>query len=64
MKGDERTKQIPVVILTYSKENPDIKACYALSINGYIVKPVKFNAFLKAVETLGLYWAVLNQPPL
>jgi two-component system response regulator len=64
IKADEHFKKIPVVILTSSKEDPDIKTCYELGANSYIVKPVKFNEFLKAVSELGLYWMLLNQPPL
>ena len=63
VKADERTRKIPVVVLTSSKEDPDISTCYALGANSYIVKPVDFDNFLKAVEELGLYWLLLNQPP-
>jgi two-component system response regulator len=63
LKSDERTKTIPVVILTSSKEDPDIKECYALGANSYIVKPVEFDKFLDAVSDLGLYWLLLNDPP-
>lgn len=63
LKSDERFQKIPVVILTSSKEDPDIKTCYALGANSYIVKPVKFDEFLKAVSELGFYWMLLNQPP-
>lgn len=63
IRGDERTKKIPVVVLTSSKEDPDIDACYALGVNSYIVKPVEFDNFLKAVSDLGFYWLLLNQPP-
>ncbi len=61
IKSDERTKTIPVVVLTSSKEDPDIKTCYALGVNSYIVKPVEFEQFIKAVSDLGLYWMILNQ---
>ena len=61
IKSDERTKMIPVVVLTSSKEDPDIKTCYALGVNSYIVKPVEFEQFIKAVSDLGLYWMILNQ---
>jgi two-component system response regulator len=63
VKADERTKKIPVVVLTSSKEDPDITTCYELGVNSYIVKPVDFDNFFKAVEDLGLYWLLLNQPP-
>lgn len=62
LKSNELTKKIPVVILTSSKENPDIERCYALGVNSYIVKPVAFDAFMKVVSDLGLYWIVHNQP--
>lgn len=62
LKSHELTKKIPVVILTSSKENPDIERCYALGVNSYIVKPVAFDAFMKVVSDLGLYWIVHNQP--
>lgn len=63
IKDDERTRQIPVVMLTSSREEPDIKTCYELGVNSYIVKPVEFEGFAKSVEELGLYWMLLNQPP-
>ena len=63
IKGDERTKYIPVVVLTSSKEGPDIKTCYDLGVNSYIVKPVEFEGFAEAVRELGFYWMLLNQPP-
>lgn len=63
IKNDERTKKIPVVVLTSSKEDPDIKECYRLGVNSYVVKPVQFEKFVKAISELGLYWAILNQPP-
>jgi two-component system response regulator len=63
IKADERTKKIPVVMLTSSKEDPDIRACYALGVNSYVVKPVKFEEFARAVTELGLYWMLMNQPP-
>jgi two-component system, response regulator len=62
LKSDERTKTIPVVVLTSSKEEPDIKRCYKLGVNSYIVKPVEFDKFLDAVANLGVYWLLLNQP--
>ncbi|MHB1105656.1 MAG: response regulator [Lutibacter sp.] len=63
IKADERTKKIPVVILTSSNEDPDIQECYRLGVNSYVVKPVQFEQFVKAVSELGLYWMILNQPP-
>ena len=62
IKGDERTKKIPVVMLTSSKEDPDIQECYKLGVNSYVVKPVDFEQFIKAVSELGMYWMLLNQP--
>jgi two-component system response regulator len=50
-------------MLTSSKEDPDIQTCYNLGANSYVVKPVEFNAFIKAVSELGLYWLLLNQKP-
>jgi two-component system, response regulator len=63
LKSDEETKTIPVVILTSSKEDPDIKECYKLGVNSYVVKPVEFEDFVKAVSQLGLYWLLVNQHP-
>ena len=63
IKGDERTRMIPVIILTSSNEPQDIKACYALGTNSYIRKPVDFDEFVEAVSHLGLYWLMLNEPP-
>ncbi len=63
IKSNELTRKIPVVILTSSKEHPDVDACYALGANSYIVKPVEFDNFHKAVTEVGLYWLVLNQSP-
>lgn len=61
IKADERTKMIPVVILTSSKEERDIIEGYKYGVNSYIVKPVNFDAFTRAVAELGLYWFLLNQ---
>jgi two-component system response regulator len=64
VKADERTKVIPVVVLTSSTEERDIIESYQLGVNSYIVKPIDFDKFIDAVSELGLYWLLLNQPPL
>jgi two-component system response regulator len=63
LKQDEKTRAIPVVIVTSSREDPDIKTAYALGANSYVVKPVEFDAFAESVSSLGLYWLLVNQPP-
>jgi two-component system response regulator len=63
LKQDERTRVIPVVVVTSSREDPDIKTAYGLGANSYVVKPVEFDAFAEAVSSLGLYWLLVNQPP-
>ncbi|MBL7858442.1 MAG: response regulator [Cyclobacteriaceae bacterium] len=63
IKSNELTKKIPVVVLTSSKENPDIDTCYALGANSYIVKPVDFAGFMEAIAHSGMYWVMLNQFP-
>ena len=63
IKADPRTRSIPVVVLTASREDRDIEVCYALGANSYIVKPVDFEKFTRTVHTLGLYWLLLNQGP-
>ncbi len=63
LKANEHTRLIPVVVLTSSREDPDIEAAYALGVNSYVVKPVDFDAFADAVSNLGLYWLLVNQPP-
>jgi len=63
IKTDPRTKMIPVVMLTSSKEQKDVIESYGLGTNSYIVKPVDFESFAEAVQKLGMYWLLLNQPP-
>ena len=63
IKTDPKTRSVPVVILTSSKENPDIQKCYDLGANSYIVKPVNFDGFAQAIKNLGFYWLLLNQAP-
>ncbi len=63
LRADRRTRLLPVVILTSSKEDKDLIRSYELGANSYIRKPVDFKQFVKAVQDLGLYWLVLNQPP-
>ena len=63
MRADPRTKLIPVVVLTTSREESDIVESYRLGVNSYIVKPVDFDKFMDAVKDMGLYWLLLNQPP-
>jgi two-component system, response regulator len=63
VKSNDATKKIPVVIFTSSKEDPDVNRCYELGANGYIVKPVEFEGFMKAISELGMYWMLLNHPP-
>ena len=64
IKMDERTRSIPVVVVTSSQEDPDIKAAYTLGANSYVVKPVSSDAFIDAMSKLGLYWLLVNKPPL
>jgi two-component system, response regulator len=61
LKTDSRTRKIPVVMLSSSKEDPDIKRCYDLGANSYIVKPVNFTGFAEAIKNLGFYWLLLNE---
>lgn len=63
IKADPRTRSLPVVVMTSSKEEPDIAECYRLGVNSYIVKPVDFDQFTEAVRQLGYYWLLLNQLP-
>ncbi len=63
IKSDERTRTIPVVVLTSSKEDRDVAESYKLGVNSYISKPVEFDAFAKTVSELGMYWLLVNHPP-
>jgi two-component system response regulator len=63
IKNDPRTRKIPVVVLTSSKEQSDVLKSYDLGVNSYIVKPVHFEAFVTAIQELGMYWLLRNQPP-
>ena len=63
IKCDPRTSHIPIVVLTSSKEQNDVTESYRLGVNSYIVKPVNFEGFTAAVQNLGMYWLLLNQPP-
>lgn len=63
LRADERTRTLPVVILTSSKEHRDLIRSYDLGVNSYIVKPVEFEKFTEAVSEIGLYWVLMNTPP-
>lgn len=63
IKSDNKLKTIPVVMLTSSREEPDLKKCYELGVNAYVVKPVNFSDFLDAVKQIGGFWALLNEHP-
>jgi len=63
IKTNEKTKKLPVVIVTSSREDPDIQTAYDLGANSYIVKPVQFDAFRQSMSNAGLFWLLVNQPP-
>jgi CheY-like chemotaxis protein len=63
IKGDERLKVVPVVVLTSSREETDMVASYQLGVNAYVVKPVDFHEFVNAIKELGIFWAVVNEAP-
>jgi len=63
MRADKKLEKIPVVMLTSSREERDVVESYALGVNAYVVKPVGFQEFIDAIKNLGLFWAVLNEPP-
>jgi CheY-like chemotaxis protein len=63
VKSDEKLRMIPVVVLTSSREEKDMVASYTLGVNAYVVKPVDFHEFVNAIKDLGVFWAVINEPP-
>jgi CheY-like chemotaxis protein len=63
LKTDEQMRLIPVVILTSSRESRDLEKCYQLGVNAYVVKPVRFTEFVEAVKQIGVFWALVNEPP-
>jgi CheY-like chemotaxis protein len=63
IKADKDLKTIPIIMLTSSRETPDLTECYSLGVNAYVVKPVDFDEFAKAVKQLGIFWAAVNEPP-
>jgi len=64
IKKDEELRTIPVVMLTSSREEPDLKKCYVLGVNAYVVKPVNYHDFINIVQQLGLFWAGINELPM
>jgi len=63
VKADENLKMIPVVVLTSSREERDMLSSYKLGVNAYVVKPVDFHEFVNAIKELGIFWAIINEPP-
>jgi CheY-like chemotaxis protein len=63
VKKDEKLRHIPIVMLTSSREEQDLVRSYELGVNAFVVKPVEFNEFFKAIQDLGVFWAILNEPP-
>ena len=63
MRRDEDMRTVPVVVMTSSREDPDLRRCYDLGINAYVVKPVDFDQFSRTVTNLGIFWALVNEPP-
>ncbi len=61
LKSNEQTKNIPIIMLTSSKEESDLEQCYKLGVNSYVVKPLTFEDFVKTVSQLGIYWSMINQ---
>ncbi len=63
LKSDDHFRMIPVIILTSSREDRDLRECYKLGVNAYVVKPVHFGEFVEAVKQIGVFWAMINEPP-
>lgn len=63
LQGDQELRLIPVVVLTSSREARDLEECYRLGVNAYVVKPVHFHEFVDAVKQIGVFWALINEPP-
>lgn len=63
VRATPELKSLPVVMLTSSREEPDLQSAYSLGVNAYVVKPVRFREFVQAISDLGIFWAVLNEPP-
>lgn len=63
IKSDQYLRYIPVVVLTSSRESRDLEECYKLGVNAYVVKPVRFSEFIEAVKGIGMFWALINEPP-
>ncbi|HEU4952186.1 MAG TPA: response regulator [Holophagaceae bacterium] len=63
VRGEPSLQTLPIVVLTSSREEPDLQRCYDLGVNAYVVKPVEFGDFIQAVGHLGVFWALINQPP-
>jgi two-component system, response regulator len=63
IRRNEKLKSLPIVMLTSSREEPDLQKCYDLGVNAYVVKPVDFKAFMEAVKHIGIFWALMNEQP-
>jgi CheY-like chemotaxis protein len=63
LKADEQMRSVPVVVLTSSRESRDLDECYKLGANAYVVKPVRFAEFIQAIKQIGIFWALINEPP-
>lgn len=63
IKADEQLRLIPIVVLTSSRESRDLEECYKLGVNAYVVKPVRFTDFIKAIKQIGIFWVLINEPP-